>query len=209
MAHIEYLAKQGDSISSIAYEHGLFPDTVWNDSKNIELKQKRKNPNILLPKDIVYLREKEEKEESCSSEKKHRFRRKGVPAKLEIQLKEDDEPRANLEYVIEIDGQLIQGKTDSQGRLKHFLSPGTKQATIHIGQTEKIPIYIGELDPVTDIGGVQKRLNNLCFSCGEPNGKLNDDTKSALRAFQEQHDLEPTGEPDKATQDKLVEIHGC
>lgn len=207
MAHEEYTVKQGDSISSIAYEHGMFPDTIWNDPENSELKQKRKNPNVLLAGDVVHLREKEEKEESCASEQKHRFRRKGVPANLEIQLKEDGEPRANLKYVLEIDGQLIEGQTDSEGRLKHFLSPGAKKATIHIGETEKIPVYIGELDPVTEISGIQDRLNNLGFDCGS-SGQLDENTKAALRSFQNEYNLTITGQPDQPTQNKLKEIHG-
>ena len=208
MAYEEYKVRQGDSISSIAYEHGLFPDTVWDDQKNNELKHQRKNPNVLMPGDIVHLREQEEKEESCATEQKHKFRRKGVPAKLEIQLMEDDEPRANLEYTLELDGHLIKGKTNGDGKIKHDLSPGIKKAIIHIGETEQIPVYIGQIDPVTEITGVQDRLNNLGFSCPE-SGQLDEDTKAAIRAFQQEHDMDVTGEPDKKTQDKLQEIHGC
>lgn len=67
MAHKKYKVKQGDSICSIAFEHGLFPDTIWNDAKNSSLKQERKDPNVLYPGDVVYVRDKEEKQASCAN----------------------------------------------------------------------------------------------------------------------------------------------
>ena len=79
MAYKKYIVKQSDCISSIAFKYGFFPDTIWNDSKNSKLKQDRKDPNVLLPGDEVYIRDKEEKEESCASEERHSFRKKGVP----------------------------------------------------------------------------------------------------------------------------------
>ena len=68
MPHKKHIVKQGDCISNIAYQHGHFPDTIWNDSKNSDLRQKRKDPNVLLPGDVVYIRDIEAKEESCASE---------------------------------------------------------------------------------------------------------------------------------------------
>jgi len=207
MAHTAYTVRQGDSISSIAYEHGLFPDTVWNDAKNEELKQKRKDPDVLLPDDIVYLKEKELKEESCSTEKRHRFRRKGVPAKLQVQLMEEGKPRANLQYILEIDGSPIRDKTDGQGWIKHFIPPNAKKALLHIGN-ETITLEIGYLEPVAEISGVQERLANLGFNCGEPNGILDEKTGAAIRNFQAEYNLKVTGEPDQATRAKLEEVHG-
>ena len=79
MAYRKYTVKQGDCISSIAFEYGYFPDTLWNDPKNSKLKHDREDPNSLMPGDEVYIRDKEAKQASCASEKKYRFKRKGVP----------------------------------------------------------------------------------------------------------------------------------
>ena len=208
MAHEEYKVRKGESIASIAFERGLFPDTIWDDPKNKELKEKREHPDVLMPGDIVFVREKEEKEESCDTEQKHRFRRKGVPAKLEVQLMEDGEPRDNLEYRLIIDGIPIDGKTDSDGWVKHSIPPNAKKGELKIGDSEVIDLDIGHLDPVTTIEGVQQRLNNLNFNCGEPSGKLDERTSAAIRSFQQEHDLEGTGNPNEATESKLVEVHG-
>ena len=86
MAVMEYQVKQGDCISSIAYEHGFFPDTIWNHPDNAELKRLRKEMNLLEVGDIVKIPEKVEKKESIATEQEHRFVKKGVPAKLRMKI---------------------------------------------------------------------------------------------------------------------------
>lgn len=81
-----HTVRQGECISSIAYEYGFFPNTIWNHPDNEQLKQLRKDMNLLEVGDIVKIPEKEEKEESAASEQKHRFRKKGVPAKLRMKI---------------------------------------------------------------------------------------------------------------------------
>ena len=81
-----HTGRQGECISSIAYEYGFFPKTIWNLQDNAQLKQLRKDMNLLEVDDVVEIPEKEEKEESIASEQKHRFRKKGVPAKLRMKI---------------------------------------------------------------------------------------------------------------------------
>lgn len=130
MAHAAYKVKLGDCISSIAFKHGLFPGTVWDDPKNSKLKEERKNPNILAPGDVVHVRDIEEKEEDCASEERHRFRKKGVPEKLIVQFKIGDKPRADEDYVLDIDGALSEGKTDKDGKIDIWIPPDAKKGKI-------------------------------------------------------------------------------
>ena len=134
----DYTVQVGDCISSIAFERGFFWETIWNHPKNAELKQKRQDPNILKEGDIVHIPDKELKEESCATDQKHKFKIKGVPAKLKLRLMEpprdekqpeedaaaedeshlddpvykpqevNDEPVKNTPYKIEIDGKVVQ-----------------------------------------------------------------------------------------------------
>ena len=84
----DYTVQTGDCISSIAFERGFFWETIWNHPKNAELKQKRVDPNILKEGDIVHVPDKELKEESCATDQKHKFKVKGVPAKLKLKVME-------------------------------------------------------------------------------------------------------------------------
>ncbi len=82
----EYIVQQGDCTSSLAGKSGLFWETIWNHPQNAELKSKRKDPNILVPGDKIFIPEKELKQVDCASDQKHRFKRKGVPVILRLRL---------------------------------------------------------------------------------------------------------------------------
>src|SRR5262245_59620858 len=88
----DYIVKEGDCIDSIAADHGFFPDTIWNDPGNSDLKQQRKDPNVLLPGDKVVIPEKQVKEVYKADRNRHRFKRKGVPAKLRLRFLKPKEP---------------------------------------------------------------------------------------------------------------------
>jgi len=83
---VDYKVRSGDCISSIAFNHGFFWETLWAHGKNSSLKQKRKDPNILRPGDLVHVPDLTSKEESCATDKRHTFKVKGVPAKLQLRL---------------------------------------------------------------------------------------------------------------------------
>jgi N-acetylmuramoyl-L-alanine amidase len=70
-------------------------------------------------------------------------------------------------------------------------------------------LQIGHLDPVEETTGIQGRLNNLGFDCGEVDGIIGPQTEAAVRAFQDEHSLEADGIPGPKTQAKLKEVHGC
>lgn len=82
----DYVVMQGECIESIAFEHGFYGESIWNDSQNAELKKVRKDHNILYPGDIIFIPDKEENHEHSNSGQRHPFRRKGVPAILRIRL---------------------------------------------------------------------------------------------------------------------------
>ena len=207
----KHTVKQGECIESIAFEKGFFWETVWNDSQNAELKRERKNPNTLLPGDKVFVPEKQEKEVSGATEQTHRFKRKGVPSKLHIIMKRGGEPRANEPYTLDIDGELFSGTTNAEGELKHFIPPNAKAGTLKVGEEPDAVQYelkLGYVDPIAEISGVQGRLNNLGFDCGQPDGKMSPRTVEAIKAFQQKAGLEVTGEIDQDTKDALEQEYG-
>ncbi len=207
----DYKVKQGDCLSSIAHRYGLKWEKVWNHPKNSSLKEKRKNPNVLHPGDMLFVPDKEEKQESGATEQRHRFKVKGVPSKLILILKdEEDNPRANVNYTLEVDDQLFQGKTDGKGKLEQSIPPGAKKGRLTIEDgPEEYSLQLGKIDPITEMTGIQARLNNLGFYLGPVDGKMNPETTEAIKIFQRKHGLKVNGEADQATRDKLLNEHGC
>jgi Putative peptidoglycan binding domain/LysM domain len=207
----DYTVRQGDCIESIALRHGLSWEKIWEHQKNSDIKEKRKAPNVLYPGDMVFLPDRVIKEESVSAEQRHRFKRKGVPSHLRLILRdEEDKPRANEPYVLNIDGRLFDGTTGDDGKVDHPIPPGARRAILRMeGEHEEYSFDLGYIDPLAEISGVQTRLNNLGFDCGPVNGVLNDQTREAIQGFQQKHDLKVTGKMDRPTLDKLEKVYGC
>lgn len=207
----DYLVKHGDCISSIARNTGHFWETIWNDPANSELKQVRENPNVLLPQDRVTIPELRCKDKTIAPEKRHRFVRRGEPAKLHIQILKYDKPRANQPYEFDVDGTVYSGKTDGNGNIVLPIPGNARQGKLLVGPSDdqaEYAIALGDLAPITELIGVQARLNNLGFDCGAADGRMNPETEDALRRFQQSHGLRETGKPDQDTRDKLLETHG-
>lgn len=200
----KYIVEQGECISSIAYEYGFFPDTLWDLAENSELKQKRKDPNVLFPGDEVFIPDKREKTESGATEQKHRFERKGVPAKIRLKVLRNDKPRANVPYRLTIDGDIRMGQTGSNGFIEETIPPNAVQCELCVGEQGSVDIYhfkLGSLDPINTEDGVRGRLRDLGYD-------VSDELTDAIRAFQKKEGLQETGVADEATKAKLVEKFG-
>jgi len=196
-------------MASIGLQHGFFWETLWNHPQNAALKELRKDPNVLLAGDAVYIPDKELKQVGGATEKRHRFQRKGVPAKLRLTLMKEDKPRANVPYVLEIDGQVFRGQTDASGLIEHSIPPDAQSGRLILDNGNEIhPLNLGNLDPIDTITGVQARLRNLGLFSGDISGELDGGTAGAISAYQLRKGLPQTGQLDQATKDKLKGDHG-
>ncbi len=201
---VSHTVKPGDCLSSIADQHGRFWEQLWNHPDNSELKSTRKDPNVLFPGDVVVIPDLERHKEPCASEQKHRFRRKGVPAKLKIRILRDDEPRKNMPYVLEIDGVMTKGNTDGDGFVTGDIPPGAKTGRLTVGKGDDMEVFdllLGTVDPLDTEEGLIDRLDCLGYDTSEG-------LAAALKDFQAREGLDPTGTPDQAARDKLKEKFG-
>ncbi|HWM91647.1 MAG TPA: peptidoglycan-binding protein [Thermoanaerobaculia bacterium] len=203
--------QEGQSVESIAYESGHYWETVWECPENAELRELRPSAHQLVPGDSLFVPDIVPKTEPCRTGKKHVFRRRGVPSRLRLIVREDGNPQSGVAYVIEIDGVVSKGTTDPSGKIDHPLPPNAASARLRIGDgigARVMTLCLRQLQPVNDTAGVQARLSNLGYGPGAVDGELGDATRAAIRAFQKAEGLDPTGEPDDALRARLVEKHG-
>ncbi|MFQ5806161.1 MAG: peptidoglycan-binding protein [Phycisphaerae bacterium] len=202
----EHVVRQGECISSIAKDTGHFWETIWNDGGNTELRETRQDPNVLLPEDRVTVPEKRRKDEPIAAEQRHRFVRRGEPSFLPIKVLGADGPRANEPYEITIDGKTTSGVLDAEGKLEAKIPGNARTAELKVGQ-DVYRLKLGGVDPITEVSGIQARLNNLGFDCGPVDGKLGPRTRGALNLFRAQVGLPQSDDLDEATRQKLDEQH--
>jgi hypothetical protein len=206
-----HLVGSDDCILSLADARGLLWKTFWDHPKNATIKDLRKKPTCVREGDWVYLPDLTIKQESGATEKRHRFRRLGVPAYLHIRLMRDNKPRANLEYQLIIEGIRVKGKTNNDGELHERIPPGARQGILRTHEGDRwsqVNLNLGELDPHKHESGARARLANLGYSPGsEDDENAADLLRAAVRAFQELEQLQVTGKLDEPTQSQLEKLH--
>jgi len=203
----KHKVKKGDCIASIALDNGFFPDTVWDDPDNAKLKEDRESPYVLLEGDVVVVPDKRLKEESGADSQRHRFRRKGVPEILKLQFLNNGEPRAKVAYSLNIDGHWFEGETDDEGRIEQAIPPDAKKGKLTLDHHEEYELKLGHIAPVSEKIGVCARLANLGYlSDSDADDEL---MKDAVRLFQDDNDLEATGQINNETRDLIRDKHGC
>lgn len=213
MAHW-HTVRQGESLPSIAERYGFVDWSVLYDhAENGDLRALRSDPRVLSPGDKVFIPNKEQKYVEIATEQRHRFQLSRRMEQIQLVL-EDDNGNAfgNLKYQIVIGNEVVDGTTDAGGLVEAEVPAVADEAVLKLWLAEgEAPLEwtldIGFLDPVDTVAGAQARLNNLGFECPE-DGEWDDQTEAAVRAFQEQAGLDPTGALDDATRTRLVEEHG-
>lgn len=206
-----YVVNQGDCISSIAAQAGLLWQTIWGHPQNAELRSLRRDPNILHPGDVVAVPKLRLKQFSAQTEKKHKFVVTGATTMLRLRLLTNGKPRANLEYVLVIDGDSRRDFTDSDGRLEQPIPPKARCGELRLidanGYAEIYTLQLGHLNPASELSGVQQRLTNLGFHCALI-GEWDEQTRSAIAEFRRKNNL-PGDEPlDERTRLLIKQKHG-
>jgi hypothetical protein len=205
----EHIVKDGECISSIAKNTGHFWPTIWDDPANVDVKTARKDPNVLLPGDRVHVPPIRRRQEPGQTEMRHRFVRKGEPSRLHLRIFNVDLARGNESFTLTVDGQEQRGITDPNGCLDVPIPGNAKTARLtFINDGTSYQLALGGVDPVSELSGVQRRLNNLGYDCGPEDNTLGNGTRAALHRFQAAKGLPETGEPDQQTRARLQEEHG-
>lgn len=201
------VVEPGDCIASVALSYGFNPATLWEHPANAALRATRPSGYVLVPGDIVAIPDLAPRHVDCALDRRHVFRRRGVPEKLRIRLEDDDAPRVEVDWMLTVDGHVTRGRTDAQGQLEAWIRPDARFGTLVVDDAPPMPLLLGRLPPVNAPDGVELRLCNL--------GHLQDSeranphaVRTALRQFQATQALAPSGVADGPTQQALAACHG-
>ena len=141
--------------------------------RTADLKNLRKNPNVLFPGDEVYIPDKEERIESGATEQKHRFVVQKKTLKLRLVLEDIyEKPIAGAASVLlsSVREILPNSRPTATENSRQEIPLDAKEATLVIrgDQTPfsdiQFPVKIGHLDPVEEVSGQVARLKILVIS---------------------------------------------
>jgi hypothetical protein len=207
-----YVVQQGDHGERLALRAGAPPDDVWNHPKNAELKRKRKRMDVLLPGDIIHLPARQAPGLKVTKETKNRFKATIGRKKTQVRLVGlDGQALANEPY--EIRGLPMHagddppsGRSDGDGVVEVDVPTTAIEFELYLPNLKhSLFMLVGGMDPSDERSGTLRRLENLGYIAVR--GNVSDALlEAALRAFQEDHDLEVTGQDDDATRGKLGEV---
>ncbi len=136
-----------------------------------------------------------------------------IRPRLEVRLVAHGEPLASRRYRLRLGDDEDTGTLDDQGVLRATVPAGVTEAEVFVDDGEGGELHVvlaveDALAPIDQPTGLQQRLTNLGFDCGDEDGALGPATARALRTFQRAHGLEVTGEADAPTRDALIDRHG-
>jgi hypothetical protein len=127
----------------------------------------------------------------------------------------DGVPHRTRRFRIEAEGKTFEGTTDDAGVLDQDIPRSAAKATLTLladNPSDELIYHLqfGDLPPVTEIAGLQARLNALGLHAGS-GGTMDEHTISALKEFQEHHMHRdhPSGEPDDETRAQLEREHAA
>ncbi len=211
-----YTVVQGDCLSKIARRHGLASwRTIYDHENNAEFRELRPDPNTIFPGDVVFVPDRRRRDESGSTEQRHRFRvqRDEIYVRLWVQ-DEDDRPLTGARFSLEVEAKTLEGAIGDDGMIELKIDPGDEAGMLRVWPPPETPesviiwqLRLGHLDPLGTTSGIQARLNNLGFDSGPVDGINGPLTKGAVRRFQEHYELLVDGIVGPQTRPKLQEVH--
>lgn len=207
----DYTVAQGDHLSKIAADNGFSSyATIWNHPRNLTLKNTRKNPNLLLPGDVVFIPDKDEdKVVTVPAGALHRFILHSSPLRLRLRLNGlDGNPLVATACTLALDGKLHALTSDASGFVETDIPASAEIGSLTVGDLEW-SLQVGFLDPVEQRSGLEGRLVNLGLYAGQVGDGDDEQLRFAIELFQAQAGMPVTGEADPDTLARLQVLHGC
>jgi Putative peptidoglycan binding domain len=211
-----HVVVQGEYLAKMAFVYGFDADQVWNDPKNADLKQKRPDPNVLAPGDVLQIPAAKKDGQPISKGTTNSYTVNVPKVKVELVFQDGDNPLAGEECAVkglgDPDPAAPALSTDGGGTLSLDVPVTTREFIVTFPKREglRMHFYLGDVDPASETTGVTQRLVNLGYLPGyfdDDPDQMDDLVKKAVAAFQAENGMEPTGEIDDATQKALRDAH--
>lgn len=206
---------QGEWLALIASRYGVSPNKVWEHPENAALRQRKRTPNILHPGDHIYIPERTLASVSATTEARHRFRTRTTPTYLRIMIQDPaGHPYAQKRYRLQFDTEVLEGDTDRDGWISVVLPDGSSRGRLQVWVRDnndfpplRWQVWVGALNPRSEITGVQARLRNLGFDVGPTDGVIGPRTRKAIRQFRLRHRLTEGDDINDSLIDHLNAVH--
>ncbi len=200
-----YIAEDNDDMLLIALKHGFRNwKNLYDLPENEKLRKKRPDPFSLYKGDEVIIPDKVPQKFTCETDKKHTFILPTPKLSISLYLEDgDQEPYVKIKCEIWIDNEKNNKddlRTDDKGLLSTEVPAIHKEKNVREVELrvwkdkekeddqqafETYTLQIGHLDPIDTIEGIQDRLDNLGFNCGDEDehGTFGTQTKTSLKRF--------------------------
>ncbi|KYG08864.1 hypothetical protein BE21_21160 [Sorangium cellulosum] len=213
-----HVVRPGDCIESIAAALGCAWRNLWEHDDNRDLRERRQNPNLLAPGDILRAPNSlRPRPLSITPGGTHRYRARVPLTTVRLRLVRDHasdggdaviRPLANVAFCLSAGGRTVEGSTDGDGNLEARVPAAARHATLLLApgsdDEHRVDIAVGHLDPIDEPSGVAQRLENFGLLSGP---RTETTIRRALASFQAEHGLGGDGAPTPETLAKLREIH--
>lgn len=203
------VARQGDHLERIAHRVGAAADVIWSAPENAKLREQRGDGHILAPGDLVFVPKiKPPAAVSLALGSTNTFTTVAPLTEVRMKLRSEGKPLANQPFRV-LEAPAVTGTTTGEGEARFEVPVSLRRVRLHLTSLGVIlPLDVGGLDPLQEITGLQARLAHLGHYHGEIDGRLGGDTRAAVRAFQKERGLVPSGVPDVSTLAALREAFG-
>ncbi|APR75990.1 Hypothetical protein A7982_01337 [Minicystis rosea] len=211
---VVHVVEQGECLTTIAHRYG-FGDwhAIYDHADNAKLRKKRPDPDLLFPGDTIVIPDRAAKEIEVATDRVHRFKVKRGARRLRVHILDIERKlHAGKPYKLFIDDAVhSEASTGGDGEIDVLIPVDARKGRIEI-EDHAWDLDLGHLNPVAhapDEGssGIKARLHNLGYDVGRIEDPIGPELRGAIRWFQRDHGLDPSGDLDDATRAEILRAH--
>lgn len=187
-----HTVRQGENVHSIAQKYRSDANKIWSHGRNRHLRENRRNPNCLLPGDVLFIPENQDWFTGLSTGQTHYFEVK-MPKKtvLKVTFRCNGQALSNCRYELKYDEESKSGTTDGSGNIEVPLPIEVTQAVVTFPERKRVfRLNLRHLNPVESESGVQARLSAMGYYFGGIDGVKGNKHKAALKRYKQKHGIE-------------------